>query len=709
MLPLRIFGPDHSLRSRLPLPILACFLVLSGCEAPVCSVPPSITGQPASQTIAAGQPALFSVAAAGTPSVTYQWLKNGSPIEGATKGSYMTPAATAADSGATFTVTVTNSLGTVTSLPGYLTVNSSSPQNVRYVSPTGNDSNSGTIEQPYQTIQHCASTVAAGWTCLVRAGTYRETVVPNSGVTIGAYNLEAVVVDGSDPITGWTLDHDSIYKTNVVLNSDDTNQLFVGSEMMTEARWPNGDNLFDVNWATAQSGTDSGRVVDGNLPVMNWTGATIHLWSGSDPFGHQTGKVTGSTSGAITIDVGQSGTCPAICPTKGGYYYLFGILGALDVEKEWFYDSNAGTLYFMAPGKSDPNTLDVRAKRRQYAFDLSGKSNVTIRGITVFASTIMMDPNSFGNTLDRINVQYPSHFTSLPKASWDSDGSGFSIIQVHLHDSGIIVNGTGNVLRNSTVSYSAGAGVALEGDNNTLINNWIHHVDYIGDYTSGIDLDGNGNAIQYNTIQNAGRQGILIDEVDDEDISYNNLSNSMLLSSDGGEIYACCYQDASNFRIHHNWIHDTMAVVKGVATQNPLSGIDIDNGSSGFEVDQNVFWYNRYLNILVNNAGVGSSVMNDIKNNSIPDDFPQGRIQVDNLGSCAPVRISANRIAVHLKDDFNGSACYAASNSSGVAGAIDMTTSTGVGCNFDGCGTNGPPVFYSNGSVSACPVSVFAK
>ncbi len=86
-------------------------------------VAPSITGQPASQTIAAGQTATFSVTATGTAPLSYQWQKNSAAIAGATSSSYTTPAETASDNGAQFSVVVSNSAGTVTSNAAILTVN----------------------------------------------------------------------------------------------------------------------------------------------------------------------------------------------------------------------------------------------------------------------------------------------------------------------------------------------------------------------------------------------------------------------------------------------------------------------------------------------------------------------------------------------------------------------------------------------------------
>jgi hypothetical protein len=87
------------------------------------TVPPSITTQPASQTVNAGQTATFTVAASGTPTLSYQWLKNGAAISGATSTSYTTPATAGSDNGALFTVTVTNGSGNVTSNAATLTVN----------------------------------------------------------------------------------------------------------------------------------------------------------------------------------------------------------------------------------------------------------------------------------------------------------------------------------------------------------------------------------------------------------------------------------------------------------------------------------------------------------------------------------------------------------------------------------------------------------
>ncbi len=88
------------------------------------AVAPSIITQPVSVTVGAGQTASFSITAAGTGPLAYHWSKNGTPIGGATAASYTTPATTSSDNGSQFTVVVTNSVNSITSNAGILTVNS---------------------------------------------------------------------------------------------------------------------------------------------------------------------------------------------------------------------------------------------------------------------------------------------------------------------------------------------------------------------------------------------------------------------------------------------------------------------------------------------------------------------------------------------------------------------------------------------------------
>ncbi len=85
------------------------------------STSPTITSQPASVSVASGGSAIFSVTAAGTGTLTYQWYKDGTAVSGATSASYTVSSATAANAGSYY-VKVTSPYGVVTSSAATLTV-----------------------------------------------------------------------------------------------------------------------------------------------------------------------------------------------------------------------------------------------------------------------------------------------------------------------------------------------------------------------------------------------------------------------------------------------------------------------------------------------------------------------------------------------------------------------------------------------------------
>lgn len=157
--------------------------VTSNAAALTVNAPPVITVQPANQSVVVGQTATFSVTATGNPAPTYQWRKGGAAIVGATSSSYTTPVTVIGDSGSTFDVVVTNSLGSVTSSPATLTVNPAPAA-------------------PTITTQPTSQTVAAGSPVtfsVVATGTptptyqWRKGGVNITGATGSSYTISSVV------------------------------------------------------------------------------------------------------------------------------------------------------------------------------------------------------------------------------------------------------------------------------------------------------------------------------------------------------------------------------------------------------------------------------------------------------------------------------------------------------------------------------------
>jgi len=94
---------------------------------------PTITTQPQNATVTEGASAGFNVAASSNGALTFQWLRNGTPITGGTDNFLPTGATTLADNGASFSARVctgpqANNLCTLSS-PATLTVNVLVPAN----------------------------------------------------------------------------------------------------------------------------------------------------------------------------------------------------------------------------------------------------------------------------------------------------------------------------------------------------------------------------------------------------------------------------------------------------------------------------------------------------------------------------------------------------------------------------------------------------
>jgi len=90
--------------------------------SPTSTTAPTITTQPANQTVNPGNAATFSVIASGSTPMSYQWRFNGANIAGATGSSYTKSNVQATNAGS-YSVVVSNPFGTAVSANAALTVN----------------------------------------------------------------------------------------------------------------------------------------------------------------------------------------------------------------------------------------------------------------------------------------------------------------------------------------------------------------------------------------------------------------------------------------------------------------------------------------------------------------------------------------------------------------------------------------------------------
>ena len=89
-------------------------------------LPPVITSQPTNQTVVAGSNVTFTVIATGFAPLSYQWQFNGTNLNGATGTNYSRTGVMWTNAGS-YTVVVSNSVGSITSSVAVLTVNKATP------------------------------------------------------------------------------------------------------------------------------------------------------------------------------------------------------------------------------------------------------------------------------------------------------------------------------------------------------------------------------------------------------------------------------------------------------------------------------------------------------------------------------------------------------------------------------------------------------
>jgi len=455
-----------------------------------------------------------------------------------------------------------------------------------FVAINGNDSNRGSKEQPFQTIQRSADLMKPGDTCYVRGGLYRQVVRPKLSGTRGkpigfeAWPGEVVVLSGTESIQGnFSIHKDRIYKIKVHEVFD---QLFVDGQMMIEARWPNMDfdQRFDKNiWATAGKGSEYGLMVDPALAKtgINWTGAVATLNVGSWQTYRRIVRNHKIGGDRFEYERNMPGHVEAKRKWEGfDHYYLAGKLEALDASTEWHLDRDSGTLYLWVPYDENPAGHNIEAKVREFAFEVQERQFIELRGFHFFGTTFRFESCS-DCIIDNCHLLYPTWARLVgPTAQ-------------------TLIDGNRNVMCNSSVIFGDGPGVTVQGEHNTLENCLIHDVDFNAlDRGHGVSLSGSAKSTVRNcTIFNMGSsEGLTVSGHGPSIVEHNHIYNAGLLQSDGGLIQ-CHGINLNNTVIRYNWVHDHNAFNWGG------NGIRGDDLTRNLLVHHNVVWNCREKGIIV--------------------------------------------------------------------------------------------------------------
>ena len=446
-------------------------------------------------------------------------------------------------------------------------------QSTYYVAPSssgGSDSNAGTLAAPFETLQYAINQLTAGDILNIREGTYRETITIDEGnisgplITIQNYNNEVVTIDGTTDITGTWNTYDNIsgaYRLSYA-GSNDITQLFVDDQPMVNARWPNAqfndDSIFSHStWAEGDedNSTDGSLTIDtsvhdpGSIDLNNSIGI-LNIGS----FKTWTVAMTGHNNVTNVITYNEANVPDNDFKEKHHYYFFEGKLDFLDTNNEWFHDKSNDMLYLLPDDSSDPSSRSIKVKLsdNDYRVTLNGAKYVKLKGINFFATTINITGNSDYNTIEKCNFYFPS---VSKRMLGTTNGVGTPNVME------ISGNSNNNTIIECLFENSEGEALRIRGANNTIENNYFHHIDW-----SASDLQGlmvsiwagtNATSTTYtkNTIHTTGASATVLPGPSST-FSYNKVTNTGLLQSDGA-----VFQGTKNFvegsNVHHNFVYDT--------------------------------------------------------------------------------------------------------------------------------------------------------
>lgn len=536
-----------------------------------------------------------------------------------------------------------------------------------YVSNYGKDTNPGTLQDPFKTIQKAANTMQPRDTCYIRAGIYRECVelkkkneLKFTNHTRRGGGKEYVLITGCDTVGGWAPHGGSDYKANFSVKRDladfhpgwATTQVFVDGKRMPMAREPDekGDMLSFDDWANVTVYREDGEVEfhdEIKHPKKGWKGGIFHSQTGrmwSPPQGIiESSKVTkvsvrGGVRNATQIycddqkrtgrwrcgrvsccDLGDEGPCGLPHPPgrqhdkhkKGkGYGFITNHLEALDSPGEWHWDESKGVLYLRPPcgvnmeKQNKKHKHTIEARVRRWGFKLENCSEITVNGLHFKAASVKLQ-DSTDCKIEKCSFRYLVPFLRM---HYGQGTLGHSASQ------GILVSGSTNsrnTIEGCYIAHSWGTGINLDGGKDSVVRNCIiEDVNWMGIYESCVKVWGNGHVIGGNTMRRSGRYHVLLlyagKPLKRGYVGHNHMIDAMLLSSDGGPINAG-HHDGEGTIIAYNWVNGNHSEQAGI-------GIYLDGGATGYVVHHNVVWNcNRGFH---QGHGKATKIHNQVYNNT---------------------------------------------------------------------------------------------
>lgn len=441
-----------------------------------------------------------------------------------------------------------------------------------YVATNGNDAWSGLLARPNaagtdgpkatpQAAEAVMRNSAATKTAYIEGGNYYLTQSLNlgsgdAGESWLAYPGQTPVIHGGQLVTGWTQGSNGAWTAQAPAGAfpqgGAVGDLFVNGGREIHARYPDyaPANPIQGGWLLAapsvpgQDTSMSFQFNPGDVPQFSSTAGLyvdVYQQNGWQNYVLPVSSIDYATD---TITLAGSTSFPL---GQGSRYFLFNASSLLNATNEWYYDPAHNTITLRAPDGFTGAGTDVGTLGK--IINVYNTSNITIAGLA------LTDTTSTGSGIGVANA------TQI-----DIAGNNIRDVGVGISLSGTSQN---DMVEGNQIAATDGSGVQIfQGTSNiSALGNYIHDIGQLnsgyGIYFSGSSHDTFANNLIENIAKVGIGGGVSSGGVGSYDnmISYNEIVNANLTTSDAGAIYinGAGQQGLTGDVVDFNKIHGTIA------------------------------------------------------------------------------------------------------------------------------------------------------
>jgi len=574
-----------------------------------------------------------------------------------------------------------------------------------YVAPSslgGSDNHSGTIDEPFLTIQRAQQAVrdvqntrTGDVIVYLRGGTYELeeplTFLPHDSghdghrVSYMAYTGEKPVISGGRRISGWIAAGNGLYKA--VTNGLRFRQLYVNGQPGIRARTPNEGSFNRLRrWDEAgQTIVVTGSEVS-NLQELNGVEMVIHKEWTQNNLRLRSFYLKDSEAHLVPVEPDRiKAFSIRENPQKNEQsYYLENAYQFLDAEGEWYLRVASDEVFYKPRAEEDVSTMVAVAPKLVQLVRLQGTPDAPVTGIDfkgiAFEHSTWLEPSEEGFASRYSDFIYKSNANvyAIPGAIHLENAEGIRFEKNVFRNLGatavVLRSGVrdSSFIRNTFQNISASA-ISIGMDlvdhppdspqtcrRNIIKNNYFTQVGR--DYHSSVGIFSGyteGIVIENNELTNMPYTGIAVGWGSTSEnttlrnnlIRRNRVHHVMNLLADGAGIYTVSKQPGT--AIVENYV---FGIVRSPwAGEAPISGIYLDNRSSQITVKNNllenvpigiVLHQSEYNTVINNNAsfqGIGGSSYNEfIREGHIDPDAVRANAGVERANDTAAPPISLN-------------------------------------------------------------------